>query len=229
MTLFILKSEGLSEILWDIHTSTYQFCRIEEKINKTTTLHKWISWSYRYIENIVDKSRNCSLGAISPLFYNILLPVVRCPCKPGTTRFSFRDKQLLEIECRDNESTVHLNGHTGIQHENTISHHYCVKECKNHILRMQNGKREQWDNMGYFKQKMPLSMCKMHRFRSSCPCAKYHPGFCSPFIHSVVSNDSVSGYWRPWSDCVDAQSDQGRRCPNMMEVTFSHGTAHIFT
>ena len=35
--------------------------------------------------------------------------------------------------------------------------------------------------------------CKMHRFRSSCACAKYHPGLCSPFIHSVVSNESVNG------------------------------------
>ena len=34
---------------------------------------------------------------------------------------------------------------------------------------------------------------KMCRFRSSCICPKYHPGLCSPFIHSVVSNDSVSG------------------------------------
>ena len=37
------------------------------------------------------------------------------------------------------------------------------------------------------------SMRKMRRFRSSCACAKYHPGLWSPFIHSVVSNDSGSG------------------------------------
>ena len=48
------------------------------------------------IENIVEKRRNCSLGAISPLFYNILLPDVRFPCFIGT-RFSFRDKRLFEI------------------------------------------------------------------------------------------------------------------------------------
>ena len=30
------------------------------------------------------------------------------------------------------------------------------------------------------------------RSRSFCACAKYHPGYY-PFIHSVVSNDSVSG------------------------------------
>ena len=27
---------------------------------------------------------------------------------------------------------------------------------------------------------------------------------CSPFIHFVVINDSVSRQWRPWSDCADA-------------------------
>ena len=32
---------------------------------------------------------------------------------------------------------------------------------------------------------------KKCRFRSSCTCAKYHLGLCSPFIHSVVSSDSV--------------------------------------
>ena len=30
-----------------------------------------------YIENIVGKGRNCSLGAISPLIHNILLPNIR--------------------------------------------------------------------------------------------------------------------------------------------------------
>ena len=47
-------------------------------------------------------------------------------------------------------------------------------------------------------------MLKICRFRSSCACIKYHPGLCSPFIHSivsVVSNDSVSSQWESWSDC----------------------------
>ena len=34
-----LKTKGLSEILRDIHTLTYQICRIEGK-NKSTTFHK---------------------------------------------------------------------------------------------------------------------------------------------------------------------------------------------
>ena len=48
------------------------------------------------IENIVEKRRNCFLGAISPLLHNILLPVVTFPCYTGT-RFLLRDKLLFEI------------------------------------------------------------------------------------------------------------------------------------
>ena len=39
-TLVIYKSKRLSEMLQDIPTSTYKFCKIEEKINRTTTFHK---------------------------------------------------------------------------------------------------------------------------------------------------------------------------------------------
>ena len=41
-TLVISNSKGLSEILRDIRTSTYQICRIEEKIIRTTTFNKYI-------------------------------------------------------------------------------------------------------------------------------------------------------------------------------------------
>ena len=34
---------------------------------------------------------------------------------------------------------------------------------------------------------------KMLISRLSSACAKYHPDLCFPFIHSVVSNDSVRG------------------------------------
>ena len=44
-TLVISNSKGLSEILRDIRTSTYQIWRIEEKIIRTTTYNKFIcSW-----------------------------------------------------------------------------------------------------------------------------------------------------------------------------------------
>ena len=39
-TFVILKSKGLSNILQDIRASTYQICRTEEKINRTTPFHK---------------------------------------------------------------------------------------------------------------------------------------------------------------------------------------------
>ena len=40
--LVIWNSKGLSEILRDIHTLTYQICRIEEKITRTTTFNKYM-------------------------------------------------------------------------------------------------------------------------------------------------------------------------------------------
>ena len=68
---------------------------------------------------------------------------------------------------------------------------------------------------------------KMCRFRLSCAYAKYYAGLCSPFIHSVVFKDSVSGQWRPCSDCVDAQADLGTSCLHMPEDMFLHGTTHF--
>ena len=55
------------------------------------------------------------------------------------------------------------------------------------------------------------------------------PGLCSPFIHSIVSNDSVSGQWRPWSDCADEQADLGFHCPHIPKDTFSRGVAQLCT
>ena len=44
----------------------------------------------------MENGRNCSLGAISPLIHNILLPDVRFYVQKRT-RFSLRDKRLFEI------------------------------------------------------------------------------------------------------------------------------------
>ena len=57
--------------------------------------------------------------------------------------------------------------------------------------------------------------------------AKSHPQLCSPFIHSVLSNDSVSGQQMPRSDCALAQSDLGICCRHMLENTFLYGVAHM--
>ena len=69
-------------------------------------------------------------------------------------------------------------------------------------------------------ENVPSNMHKMRRFKSFCACLKYDPGHCSSFIHSVVSNDSVSGQRMPGSDCALAQSDPGLRCPHMPEDRF---------
>ena len=42
-TLVISNSMGLSEILRDIRTSTYQICRIGEKLNRLTIFNKYTS------------------------------------------------------------------------------------------------------------------------------------------------------------------------------------------
>ena len=63
-TLVISKLKGSSETLRDIRTSTYQIRRIEENTNRTTKCHK-LTCNLTplleiYIENIVEKGRNCS-------------------------------------------------------------------------------------------------------------------------------------------------------------------------
>ena len=78
---------------------------------------------------------------------------------------------------------------------------------------------------GTSSEEVPLSMYKLHRFRSPWACANYHPGIHSPFIRSVVFNDSFSGQWRPWSDCLTAQADLGHRFRHIPEDMFSHGAA----
>ena len=44
----------------------------------------------------MEKRRNCSLGAISPLFHNIFLHVVRFSCL-GRVQILLRDKRIFEI------------------------------------------------------------------------------------------------------------------------------------
>ena len=63
-TFAISNSKGLSEILPDIRTSTYQICRIEEKIIRTTLFNKYIcNWTLE-VRDI--------LGAIYSLFHNFV-------------------------------------------------------------------------------------------------------------------------------------------------------------
>ena len=93
-TLVISKSKGPSETLRDIRTSTYQMCRIEENTKRATKFHKWTCnltpLLEIYVENIVEKGRNCSWGAISPLIHNVLLPDIRFLCENKDQIFSLR-------------------------------------------------------------------------------------------------------------------------------------------
>ena len=56
----------------------------------------------------------------------------------------------------------------------------------------------------------------MCRFIPSC--TKYHLGIFFPVIHSVESNDSVSGQWRPWSDSTNTPVIL-RRCTLILAFT----------
>ena len=97
-TLVISKSKGLSEILRDIRTSTYQICRTEDKIFRTTTFHKRLCNLTPEVRDILkillkrEEIRNnfssfpqyfATFGFISTL-------------ETGT-RFSLRDTRLFEI------------------------------------------------------------------------------------------------------------------------------------
>ena len=88
-TLVISNSKGLSEILRDIRPSTYQICRIDEKLIRLTTFNKIIcviGLLKLGIENILGKRRNCSFL----LFSTILLHVVRFSCLGGDQIFTSR-------------------------------------------------------------------------------------------------------------------------------------------
>ena len=57
--------------------------------------------------------------------------------------------------------------------------------------------------------------------------ARSHSGCCSPLIHSMVSNDSGSGHWRPWSDSTSLHSDLGLCCLHFRLVWLNLVRAYI--
>ena len=93
-TLVISNSKGLSEILRDIHTSTYQICRIEEKLIRLTTFNKYMcNWTLevRDILKILWKRENAPYF----LFSTIFLHVVGFSCL-GRDQI-FTDQRLYKI------------------------------------------------------------------------------------------------------------------------------------
>ena len=95
-TLVISKSKWLSKILRNIHSSTYQICRIEDKVNKckTTFHHDYVIKLlklYRYWKYCGKEEKLLLL--FSTIFCYLLLDF-----RIKTwTRFSLRVKRLFEI------------------------------------------------------------------------------------------------------------------------------------
>ena len=48
-------------------------------------------------------------------------------------------------------------------------------------------------NWAMSSKKVHSNMSKMPRFRSSCTYAKYYPGLCSPFMHSMILLTDIEG------------------------------------
>ena len=67
-------------------------------------------------------------------------------------------------------------------------------------------------------------MREIRRFRSYTAYAKYNLSLCTPFMHSVVANDSFSGQSGPDES---AQTYLGLCYPHMPEGAFPHDAVHI--
>ena len=110
-TLVISKSKGLSEIPRDIRAWIYQIFRIEENINQTITVNKWICNLTPEVKSILKIL--WKRGEIAPeeqfLFSSIFCYLLLEFHGKTGTRFSLRGKQLFEISSRDNESRLYLH------------------------------------------------------------------------------------------------------------------------
>ena len=80
-TLVISNSKGLYEILRDVCTSTYQICRIEEKIIRTTTFNKYIcNWTLEVRDILKILWKRGEIAPYCSSFPQNFLPVVRFLC-----------------------------------------------------------------------------------------------------------------------------------------------------
>ena len=82
-----------------------------------------------------------------------------------------------------------------------------VGTMKNKTAQLQLCRTKRKDIFGHAQKQIILRMRKLS------------PGH-SLSVNSVVSNDSVSGQWRPWWNCAYAQSHQGLRCRICPETRF---------
>ena len=94
-TLVISKSKGPSETLWDIRTSTYQICRIEENTYWTTKFHKWTYNLTPLVRNIYWKY--CGRGEQFLLLFTIFSYLMLDFYVKTRIGFSLQDKRLFKI------------------------------------------------------------------------------------------------------------------------------------
>ena len=99
-TLVISKSKGPAETLRDIHSSTYQMCRIEEKNQTNNQISQmnmlFDSFKKKFMLKILRKRGKIApveqFLPLSTIFYYLMLDFY---VKTGI-RFSLRDKRLFE-------------------------------------------------------------------------------------------------------------------------------------
>ena len=75
-------------------------------------------------------------------------------------------------------------------------------------------------HMGRVKRKRAFEHAQNAQIQVILCMRKASSGLLLFIWHSVESNDSFSGKRRSWSDCADAQSDLGLRCPHVPEDKF---------
>ena len=95
-------------VLWHIRSAELR--KLQIKIQTNFTKNKYVIWLILleiYIENIVEKGRNCSSGAISPFIHNILLLMLDF-CIKTKTRFLFALAVIRDNRSRDNDSRLYL-------------------------------------------------------------------------------------------------------------------------
>ena len=71
---------------------------------------------------------------------------------------------------------------------------------------------------GLYKRKGVFEHAPNAELDSSHFRAKTHLGICSPLIHSLVSNDSVSGQQRPRSACTDGLQTIHMKCQDLFSL-----------
>ena len=146
-----------------------------------------------------------------------------------------RTRQSLDLHTFIRAFSVRLHNHWTLQTESAIVRKdcpdaldgqdlYCLHMTRRHVFALFPSYAASYLHTGRVKRKSAFEHAQNkqsdHPAHAQC---MYYPGLWSPFTHSMVCKDSVKGQWRPWSNCANAQFDQGLRCLHMLEVTFPQG------